>query len=36
LSVELFLPRFRDADPFQVATEIRQKCERVMRQADVM
>ena len=33
LSVELFLPQFRDRDPFEVATEIRQKCERVMRQA---
>jgi sugar phosphate isomerase/epimerase len=36
LSVELFLPKFRDGDPFEVATEIRQKCERVMRQARVM
>jgi sugar phosphate isomerase/epimerase len=36
LSVELFLPQFRDRDPFKVATEIRQKCERVMRQARVM
>ena len=36
LSVELFLPQFRDRDPFEVATEIRQKCERVMRQAGVM
>jgi 2-keto-myo-inositol isomerase len=36
LSVELFLPQFRDRDPFEVATEIRQKCERVMRQARVM
>jgi sugar phosphate isomerase/epimerase len=36
LSVELFLPRFRDGDPFEVAREIRQKSERVMRQARVM
>jgi 2-keto-myo-inositol isomerase len=36
LSVELFLPQFRDRDPFEVATEIRQKCERVMLQAGVM
>ena len=36
LSVELFLPRFRDGDPFDIATEIRQKCERVMRRAQVL
>jgi 2-keto-myo-inositol isomerase len=36
LSVELFLPKLRDGDPFEVAREIRQKCERVMRQARVM
>ena len=36
LSVELFLPRFRDGDPFEVATEIRQKAEGVMRQAGVL
>jgi 2-keto-myo-inositol isomerase len=36
LSVELFLPQFRDRDPYEVAREIRQKCERVMRQAGVL
>ena len=36
LSVELFLPKFRDADPFELAREIRQKSERVMQQAGVM
>jgi hypothetical protein len=36
VSVELFLPKFRDGDPFAVATEIRQKCEAVMRKARVL
>lgn len=36
LSVELFLPKFRDGDPFEVAREIRQKCEAVMRRAKVL
>jgi sugar phosphate isomerase/epimerase len=36
LSVELFLPRFQQGDPFEVAREIRQKAETVMRQARVM
>ena len=36
LSVELFLPKFRQGDPFEVAREIRQKAESVMRQARVM
>ena len=36
LSVELFLPRFRQGDPFEVATEIRRKSEAVMRQAGVL
>ena len=36
LSVELFLPRFRQGDPFEVASEIRQKSEAVMRQAGVL
>lgn len=36
LSVELFLPKFQQGDPFEVAREIRQKSERVMRQARVM
>jgi 2-keto-myo-inositol isomerase len=36
LSVELFAPRFQQADPFELAREIRQKAEAVMRQARVM
>ena len=36
LSVELFLPRFQQGDPFEVAREIRQKAEAVMRQAGVL
>ena len=36
LSVELFLPRFREGDPFEVASEIRRKSEAVMRQAGVL
>jgi 4-hydroxyphenylpyruvate dioxygenase len=36
LSVELFLPKFQQGDPFEVAQEIRQKAESVMRQARVM
>ena len=36
LSVELFLPKFQQADPFEVAREIRQKAEAVMRQARVL
>ena len=36
LSVELFRPEFVRGDPFQVATEIRQKCEAVMREAQVL
>jgi len=36
LSVELFLPKFQQGDPFEVAREIRQKAEVVMRQAKVM
>ena len=35
LSVELFLPQFRDGDPFAVATEIKRKAEAVMRSAGV-
>ena len=30
LSVELFLPKFQQADPFEVAREIHQKCERYL------
>ena len=36
LSVELFLPKFQQGDPFEVAREIRQKAEVVMRRARVM
>ncbi len=36
LSVELFLPKFQQGDPYEVAREIRQKSEAVMRQAGVM
>ena len=35
LSVELFLPQFRDGDPYTIAREIRQKCEPLMRRAGV-
>ena len=36
LSVELFLPKFQQGDPFEIAREIRQKAEAVMRQARVL
>ena len=36
LSVELFLPKFQQGDAFEVAREIRQKSEPVMRRAGVM
>ena len=36
LSVELFLPRFADGDPFEVAREIKSKCEGVMQRARVL
>jgi 2-keto-myo-inositol isomerase len=36
LSVELFLPKFQQGDPYEVAREVRQKAEAVMRQAKVM
>lgn len=36
LSVELFLPKFQQGDPYEVAREIRQKAEAVMRQARVL
>ncbi len=36
LSVELFAPKFQQADPFELAREIRQKAESVMRQAKVL
>src|SRR5215203_5671643 len=36
LSVELFLPRFSDGDPFDVARDIKGKCEAVMRRAKVL
>ena len=36
LSVELFLPRFQQGDPYEIASEIRKKAEAVMRRARVM
>jgi 2-keto-myo-inositol isomerase len=36
LSVELFLPKFQQGDPYEVAREIREKAEAVMRRARVM
>jgi 2-keto-myo-inositol isomerase len=36
LSVELFLPEFQQADPYEVARRIREKAEGVMRQARVI
>ena len=36
LSVELFAPQFRDGNPHEIAREIRQKCEPLMRRAGVM
>jgi 2-keto-myo-inositol isomerase len=36
LSVELFLPEFQQADPYEVTVRIREKCEAVMRQALVL
>lgn len=36
LSVELFRSEWVEGDPYVVATEIRQKCEAVMRRADVL
>jgi 2-keto-myo-inositol isomerase len=36
LSVELFGPTFQDADPFELAREIKRKAESVMRQAGVL
>jgi 2-keto-myo-inositol isomerase len=36
LSVELFLPKYQQGDPFEVAREIRQKAEAVMHQARVI
>ena len=36
LSVELFLPKFQHADPYELAREIRSKSEAVMRQAHVL
>jgi 2-keto-myo-inositol isomerase len=35
ISVELFLPRYQQADPFALATEIRRKSEALFRQAGV-
>lgn len=36
LSVELFIPELQSGDPYEVATQIRTKCEKVMREADVL
>jgi sugar phosphate isomerase/epimerase len=36
LSVELFLPKYQQGDPYEVAREIRQKAEGVMRRAGVL
>ena len=36
VSVELFRDEFVDGDPFEVGTEIREKCEAVMRRAQVL
>jgi sugar phosphate isomerase/epimerase len=36
LSVELFLPRFQQGDPYEVAREVKSKSEAVMRQAGVL
>ena len=36
LSVELFLPKFQQGDPYEVAREIRQKAEALMRRARVI
>jgi 2-keto-myo-inositol isomerase len=36
LSVELFLPELQQGDPFEVATQIRTKCEAVMKKAGVL
>jgi len=35
LSVELFLPKFQQADPFELAKELRQKSEVLFQQAGV-
>ncbi len=36
LSVELFLPKYQNGDPYEVAREVRQKCETVMSKAGVL
>jgi 2-keto-myo-inositol isomerase len=36
LSVELFLPKFQKGNPYEIAREIRQKCEAVMSKAGVL
>jgi 2-keto-myo-inositol isomerase len=36
LSVELFMPKYQQADPFELAQEIKKKAEGVMRQARVL
>ena len=36
LSVELFLMELQQGDPYEVASQIKQKCETVMKKAGVM
>jgi 2-keto-myo-inositol isomerase len=36
LSVELFLPKFQEGNPYEIAREIRQNCEAVMSKAGVL
>lgn len=36
LSVELFLPKFQKGNPYEIALEIRQKCEAVMSKSGVL
>lgn len=36
LSVELFIPELQAGDPYEVGTQIRTKCEKVMREASVL
>jgi 2-keto-myo-inositol isomerase len=36
LSVELFLPKFQKGNPYEIAREIRQKCETIMSKAGVL
>jgi len=36
VSVELFLPEFQNADPYELARRIREKAEPIMREAGVL